>query len=271
MSTAVRSRSSVRDPWSRLPAPLRCALVLVVLVALWQAYVALSHVSPLLVGSPVDVAKQLLADVANGKIPAAALHTLQTLLTGLAIGALIGFALASLAVFSPVGRDLLAVLTAVLNPLPAIAILPLAIIWFGLSDRSIIFIVSLATIWPVAINTDTGFRTISATTQMVAKNLGLRGPRLVIDVLLPAAMPYILTGLKTAWAFGWRTVVAAELVFGVAGSQGGLGWYINTARYYLQTSQIFAGLVVISVLGILVEGLFSAIESRTVVRWGMKR
>ena len=101
--------------------------------------------------------------------------------------------------------------------------------------------------------------------------LGLRGPRLVIDVLLPAAMPYILTGLKTAWAFGWRTVVAAELVFGVAGSQGGLGWYINTARYYLQTSQIFAGLVVISVLGIVVEGVFSAIESRTVVRWGMKR
>ena len=260
-----------RDPWLRLPTALRYAIVIVVLLAVWQAYVTFSHVSNLLVGSPLDVARQLGADVANGKIPAATLHTLQTLLTGLAIGALIGFALASLAVFSPVGRDLLAVLTAVLNPLPAIAILPLAIIWFGLSDRSIVFIVTLATIWPVAINTDTGFRTISATTQMVAKNLGLRGPRLVIDVLLPAAMPYILTGLKTAWAFGWRTVVAAELVFGVAGSQGGLGWYINTARYYLQTSQIFAGLVVISVLGIAVEAIFSAIEARTVVRWGMKR
>jgi sulfonate transport system permease protein len=264
-------RTRGRDPWQRLPAPLRYAIVLVVLLAIWQGYVMFSHVSQLLVGSPVDVAKQLWADVLDGKIPAATEHTLQTLLTGLAIGALIGFFLASLAVFSSIGRDLLAVLTAVLNPLPAIAILPLAIIWFGLSDRSIIFIVSLATIWPVAINTDTGFRTISATTQMVAKNLGLRGPRLVIDVLLPAAMPYILTGLKTAWAFGWRTVVAAELVFGVAGSQGGLGWYINTARYYLQTSQIFAGLVVISVLGIAVEGLFIAIESRTVVRWGMKR
>jgi NitT/TauT family transport system permease protein len=264
-------RARVRDPWLRLPAPLRYAIVILALLAIWQAYVSFSHVSALLVGSPLDVANQLWTDVANGKIPAATLHTLHTLLTGLLIGALIGFALASLAVFSSVGRDLLAVLTAVLNPLPAIAILPLAIIWFGLSDRSIIFIVTLATIWPVAINTDTGFRTISATTQMVARNLGLRGPRLVVDVLLPAAMPYILTGLKTAWAFGWRTVVAAELVFGVAGSQGGLGWYINTARYYLQTPQIFAGLVVISILGILVEGLFSAVESRTVVRWGMKR
>lgn len=264
-------RVRARDPWLRLPSPLRYAIVLVVLLGIWQAYVSLSHVSPLLVGSPIDVARQIAIDVGNGKIPSATLHTLETLVTGLIIGAVVGFALASLAVFSPVGRDLLAVLTAVLNPLPAIAILPLAIIWFGLSDRSIIFIVTLATIWPVAINTDTGFRTISATTQMVARNLGLRGPRLVIDVLLPAAMPYILTGLKTAWAFGWRTVVAAELVFGVAGSQGGLGWYINTARYYLQTSEIFAGLVVISFLGILVEGLFSAVEARTVRRWGMKR
>jgi NitT/TauT family transport system permease protein len=265
------ARPRVRDPWLRVPTPLRYGIVLFVLLAIWQAYVTLSHVSPLLVGSPIDVARQLAIDVTNGKIPSATVHTLETLVTGLVIGALIGFALASLAVFSPVGRDLLAVLTAVLNPLPAIAILPLAIIWFGLSERSIIFIVTLATIWPVAINTDTGFRTISATTQMVARNLGLRGPRLVLDVLLPAAMPYILTGLRTAWAFGWRTVVAAELVFGVAGSQGGLGWYINTARYYLQTSEIFAGLVVISVLGIVVEGAFGAIEARTVRRWGMKR
>jgi NitT/TauT family transport system permease protein len=261
----------VRDPWLRVPTPLRYGIVLFVLLAIWQAYVTLAHVSPLLVGSPIDVARQLVIDVANGKIPSATVHTLETLVTGLIVGALIGFVLASLAVFSPLGRDLLAVLTAVLNPLPAIAILPLAIIWFGLSNRSIIFIVTLATIWPVAINTDTGFRTISATTQMVARNLGLRGPRLVLDVLLPAAMPYILTGLKTAWAFGWRTVVAAELVFGVAGAQGGLGWYINTARYYLQTSEIFAGLVVISVLGIVVEGAFGAIEARTVRHWGMKR
>lgn len=257
--------------WLRFPKTVRYAIVLVVLIGIWQAYVSLSHVSPLLVASPVDVAKQLWTDVLNGKIPDGTLHTLQTLLSGLAIGALIGFAFASFAVFSAVGRDVLAVLTAVLNPLPAIAILPLAIIWFGLSDRSIIFIVTLATIWPVAINTDTGFRTISATTQMVARNLGLRGPRMVVDVLLPAALPYIITGLKTAWAFGWRTVVAAELVFGVAGSHGGLGWYINTARYYLQTSAIFSGLVVISVLGIVVDGLFSALEARTVVRWGMKR
>lgn len=256
---------------ARVPAAVRYALVVIALLVLWQAYVAAAHVSSLLVSAPIDVLRQLGADLGSGKITAATLHTLETLLIGLAIGTVIGFALASFAVFSPVGRDLLALLSAVLNPLPAIAILPLAIIWFGLSDRSIAFVVSLATVWPVAINTDTGFRTISATTQMVARNLGLHGPRLVFEVLLPAAMPAILTGIKTSWAFGWRTVVAAELVFGVAGTNGGLGWYINTARYYLQTSQIFAGLIAISILGILVEGVFAAIEARTVIRWGMKR
>ena len=178
---------------------------------------------------------------------------------------------AAVAVFSKVGDDLLSVLTSILNPLPSIAILPLAMIWFGLNSRSIVFVVALAAIWPVAINTDSGFRTISATTQMVARNLGLRGARLVYDVLLPAALPYIIAGLKSAWSFGWRTVVAAELVFGVAGSAGGLGWYINNARYYLLTADIFAGLLVISILGIAVDFVFRLIEQRTIVKWGMKR
>ncbi|HKV71836.1 MAG TPA: ABC transporter permease subunit [Gemmatimonadales bacterium] len=90
-------------------------------------------------------------------------------------------------------------------------------------------------------------------------------------VLLPAALPFILVGLKAAWAFGWRTVVAAELVFGVVGSTGGLGWYTNNnARYYLLVPDICAGLIVISILGIAVDLVFGVIEQRTVVRWGMK-
>jgi NitT/TauT family transport system permease protein len=175
------------------------------------------------------------------------------------------------AVFSQLGHDALSVLSSILNPLPSIAILPLAMIWFGLTPTAIIVVIVQATIWPIAINTDTGFRTISQTTQMVARNLGLHGLRMVVDVMLPAALPHILSGLKAAWAFGWRTVVAAELVFGVAGSAGGLGWYINNARYYLQTANIFAGLVMISILGILVELLFTLIERQTVIRWGMKQ
>ncbi len=259
------------DPWSRLPAAVRYTLLTLALLAVWQAYVSLAHVSPLLFASPVAVARALGAGIASGKLVTATVATLEVLIGGLAIGALLGFALASFASFSRFGQDVLGVLSAIFNPLPSIAILPLAIIWFGLRPQSIVFVVALATIWPVALSTDNGFRTISTTTHLAARNLGLRGWKLVSDVLLPAALPSIVTGLKSAWAFGWRTVVAAELIFGVAGSAGGLGWYINNARYFLQTADIFAGLVVISVLGIAVEALFGLLERRTVVRWGMKR
>jgi NitT/TauT family transport system permease protein len=257
--------------WARLPVAVRYALLVIVIVLLWQAYVSLWHVNKLLVSSPLDVGAALAEDLRSGKLFAVTIATLQNLLVGMFAGALVGFALASFAVFSKVGHDLLTVLSAIFNPLPSIAILPLAMIWFGLKPESIIFVVALASVWPVAINTDTGFRTISPTTQLAARNLGLRGWRLVIDVLLPAALPSILSGLKASWAFGWRTVVAAELVFGVAGSAGGLGYYINNARYFLNTSNIFAALVVISVLGILVESMFGIVERNTVVKWGMKR
>lgn len=256
--------------WGQLPTSLRYAIVVAALVVLWQAGVQGSHISPLLVSSPVQVGRAGWAAVANGQIPSATASTLRELLAGIAVGALAGFAFASLAVFSQAGHDVLSVLIAVMNPLPAIAILPLAMIWFGITPKAIVFVVALATVWPVAINTDAGFRTISPTTRMVARNLGLRGVPLVTGVLLPAALPYILAGLQTAWAFGWRTVVAAELVFGVAGSAGGLGWYINNARYYLFVPEIFVGLVVISVLGIAVDSLFRVVEARTVVRWGLK-
>jgi NitT/TauT family transport system permease protein len=257
--------------WTRLPAILRYALLVVALVAIWQAYVTLGHANALLIAAPLDVARAIVTDVRNGHLIWATANTLETLLLGMAIGTAVGFALASFAVFTRVGNDLLTVLTAIFNPLPSIAVLPLAMLAFGLTPKAVVFVVALATVWPVALNTDNGFRTISPTTQLAARNLGLRGWRLVWGVLLPAALPSIITGLKTAWAFGWRTVVAAELIFGVAGAAGGLGWYINNARYFLETATIFAGLVVISMLGIVVEGVFGFVERRTIVRWGMKR
>ena len=272
----VLSRASLRRPagrpatWSQLPTSARYVMIVAVLVAAWEGYVRVSHISPLLVSSPVAVAHALASGVATDQIPAATAATLTNLVLGFVIGGLAGFALASLAVFSRVGHDVLSVLIAVMNPLPSIAILPLAMLWFGITPKSIVFVVALATVWPIAINTDAGFRTISPTLHMVARNLGLRGVRMVTGVLLPAALPYILAGVKAAWAFGWRTVVAAELVFGVAGATGGLGWYINNARYFLLVPEIFAGLVVISILGIAVDFCFGLIELRTIVKWGMK-
>jgi NitT/TauT family transport system permease protein len=187
---------------------------------------------------------------------------------GLAMAAV----LTTVAVSTRAGSDLLSMLTAMFNPLPAIALLPLALIWFGLGRPSLVFVIIHSVLWAVALNTLTGFRSVPETLRMSGRNVGLTGIRYVALLLIPAAFPAILAGLKIGWAFAWRTLIAAELVFGVSSRSGGLGWYIFEARSELETPKVFAGLLTVIVIGLFVESfIFRSIENRTVLRWGMQR
>jgi NitT/TauT family transport system permease protein len=124
----------------------------------------------------------------------------------------------------------------------------------------------------LALNTYGGFQSAPETLRMAGRNYGLSGVRLVTQILVPAALPAILSGLKTGWAFAWRTLIAAELVFGATSGKGGLGWYIFQNRNELYTEKVFAGLAAVILIGLLVENiLFRNIERRTVQRWGMQR
>jgi len=145
-------------------------------------------------------------------------------------------------------------------------------LWFGLGVKSIVFIITHSVLWPVAVNTYSGFQSVSETQKMAGQNVGLRGFRYVTRLLIPAAFPSILAGLRIGWAFGWRTLIAAEMVFGVSSRSGGLGWFILQSKNELETATVFAGLLVILVLGLLIDGLvFRTIETRTIQRWGMQR
>jgi NitT/TauT family transport system permease protein len=178
----------------------------------------------------------------------------------------------TIAVSTRIGTDLLSTLTAMFNPLPAIALLPLALLWFGLGAKSLIFVIVHSVLWAVALNTHSGFSSVSQTLRMAGQNVGLRGLRFVALILVPAAFPAIVTGLKIGWAFAWRTLVAAELVFGVSARSGGIGWYIFEARNDLDTPTVFSGLLTVILIGLLVESvIFRAIEARTVNLWGMQR
>lgn len=241
------------------------------LLIFWQLYVSVSQVPALLIPGPIAVLEVLWQDLLSQKLLQATLSTLSVLCTGMVLGVILGTSLAAFAKVSRFGQDLLIVLSSMLNPLPAIAILPLVIIWFGFTSVSLIVVTAHATTWPIALNTEMGLSTINLTLLMVGKNLGLDGFRLIREIMLPAALPHILTGLRTAWAFGWRTVIASELVFGSGGATSGLGWQINNSRYFLQTDRVFAGLVVIAILGLAVDYIFRLIEIRTVQKWGMKR
>jgi len=269
-SAPVIPRSRPVTGWARLPIWLRRTILLAALIGIWQLYVSLSNVNALLFASPVETAKAFWNGWTDGTLSQATWTTLRILCEGIGIGIVVAAVLTVFATVSTVGDDLLTLLSSILNPLPGVAVLPLAMLWFGLTTNAILFVIANATIWPLALAVTTGFKTANPTILAVGRNIGLSRLRLVTDVLAPAALPHAITGLKTAWAFGWRTVIAAELVFGVAGAKGGLGSYINNAKLYLLIPRVFAGLVTIAILGVIFESLFGVLQRRTVVRWGMQ-
>jgi NitT/TauT family transport system permease protein len=157
---------------------------------------------------------------------------------------------------------------AIMHPLPGIAILPIAILWFGIGVKAILFVIVFSALWPLINHFYTGFRSIPANQMEVGRNLGLSGLKMALNVMLPASFPHILGGLRTGWARAWQASVAAELVFGAAGGQGGLGWFLYKKRFMMETPGVFAGMVVIILIGIAVEYLiFANIENNTVKKW----
>ena len=250
---------------------LRKALVLAALAALWEAAGRWQD-NDLLLPTFLQTAAAFWQGVASGELPGHVAVSLSVLVQGYAAGIALAFVLTTLAVSTRIGRDLLETLTSMFNPLPAIALLPLALLWFGLGRGSLIFVIVHSVLWPLALNTYAGFRGVPETLRMAGRNYGLSGLRLVLQVLVPAALPSILSGLKIGWAFAWRTLIAAELVFGATSGKGGLGWYIFQNRNELYTDKVFAGLALVILIGLLVENVvFRTLERATVQRWGMQR
>ena len=250
---------------------VRKGLILVVLALAWQL-AALWQDNDLLLPTFTASAQALVQGLASGELLGKAAISLGILLKGYVLGVLLALGLTTLAVSTQLGRDLLSTLTSMFNPLPAIALLPLALLWFGLGRGSLVFVLIHSVLWPLALNTYAGFQGVPETLRMAGRNYGLRGARYVLQILVPAALPSILSGLKIAWAFAWRTLIAAELVFGASSGRGGLGWYIFQNRNELHTDNVFAGLALVVLIGLAVETLvFATLERVTVRRWGQQR
>ena len=258
--------------WARLydNGALRKAAVLVALALAWEIYARVLG-NPLVFPTFSATVAALVSGLASGELPGAAVYTISLLLKGYVAGLALAALLTAFASVSRLGADLLETLTAMFNPLPSIALLPLALIWFGLGDGAVIFVLIHAVLWAVALNTFSGFKSLSGTLRMVGRNYGLSPLGYICRILIPGAFPSILTGLKIGWAFAWRTLIAAELVFGVSSGSGGLGWYVFEKKNQLLIPEVFAGLLTVILFGLLVENLiFRAVERRTVERWGMQ-
>jgi sulfonate transport system permease protein len=269
---AVGDAARPLGPFERLAniTLVRRLVVLVMLGIAWEIY-ARVIANPLLFPSFSDTIAALWDATAHGPLIDRTLTSLSVLAAGYGIGLALAAVLTTVAVSTRIGTDLLSTLTAMFNPLPAIALLPLSLLWFGLGAKSLIFVIVHSVLWAVALNTHSGFMSVSPTLRMAGQNCGLKGLSYVVLLLVPAAFPSILTGLKIGWAFAWRTLIAAELVFGASSRSGGLGWFIFENRNQLETPSVFAGLLTVIMIGLLVESvIFRSLENITVRRWGMQ-
>lgn len=245
----------------------QAALPFLVVGAIWEIVAWSGAFPPRLFPSLETVAATLWRLTAEGILPHHAAETLVRLAAGFAIAALAGIAIGIAMGRSRRAEDLLLPLVSIGAPIPGLAYAPLFLLWFGLGDTGSIVLVAFVAAFPIIQNSWTGVKAVKEIWIRAAQTMGADGRRLFRHVIVPGALPYILTGLRLGLAQAWRILVAVEMLAAV---QWGLGWLIFGAREFLNTDAMLAGIAVIGGIGLALEKLvFQPIERYTVVRWGM--
>ena len=239
----------------------------VLIVVVWQGIDSAEIWPDNIFPSPIDVGEDLLYGISDGSLFYGIATSMWRLVIGLAIaisgGMLLGIFMARVeTVNQTIGSLVLG-----LQSIPSVAWVPLAILWFGLSDSGIIFVTAIGAIFAVTINTYTGVKNIDPSFIEAARNMGAKGSQLVTTILIPAAFPYMITGFKQGWAFAWRGVIGAELLFSFLG----LGFLLNVGRQLNDVSQVIAMMLVIMGIGILIDGfIFKKLEDKVMTKWGLR-
>ena len=242
---------------------VQCGLWIVVLLIVWELSVRISGVSPLLFPSVGTVLRTLFEDLVHGKLLWQTAVSVGILVAALGISFIGAFLLAWLSRAGAVAESFVNTLTVIAHPLPGLALLPLIIMWFGTGTGAVLAIVVHSVIWPLLLNIMTGFSEVPEIYTDTGKNLSMSKRAILFEIMLPASTGYIISGVKIGWARGWRAFISAEMVFGSVGGNGGIGWYIFNQRNFMDTAGLFAGIIVVILIGVLVENvLFSAIEKR---------
>ena len=257
--------SSAAEP--RWRAAARTAFPFIVVGALWELVARLAIFPPRLFPPLEVVASAFVRLTVSGVLPHHVLDTLLRLVAGFALAALVGVVVGILMGRSRLAEDVLLPLVSMGAPIPGIAYAPLFLLWFGLGNVSAVLLVGFVSAFPVIFNTWTGVKAVKEIWVRAALAMGADDRRLFAKVILPGALPYILTGLRLGLAQAWRILVGVEMLAAVP---WGLGWMIFGAREFLNTDVMLAGVAVIGVVGLALEKLvFQRLEHYTVVRWGM--
>jgi sulfonate transport system permease protein len=250
---------------------LLALLFFVGLVAIWTAMVRAKIWSPVLLPSPGNVLDYLVSAARDGSLVSAAAVTLRRLLIGYFIGLVIGLPLGLLTASLTFVEDTIGVLALGLQTLPSVCWVPLALLWFGQTEGAMLFVVIMGTVWSVVIATDTGVRTIPPIYARAARTMGSRPFHRWVHVILPASLPYLISGMKQGWAFAWRSLMAAEIYVTIL-TGFGLGHLLHYGRELNAMDQVIGIMLVIVVIGLLADKiLFSPWERFLHRRWGTGR
>jgi NitT/TauT family transport system permease protein len=234
----------------------------------WQLASTSGRWSPVLLPSPRDVLDYLVEAGRDGTLAEATLVTLKRLLIGYAIGIVIGIPLGLLTSTSQFFQDTVGVLALGLQTLPSVCWIPLALLWFGQTENAMLFVVIMGTLGSVLIATDTGARSISPIYARVARTMGSEGLDKWTRVILPASLPFLVSGLKQGWAFAWRSLMAAEIYVTIL-TGFGLGHLLHYGRELSAMDQVIGIMLVIVAIGLVADKvLFSPWERFMHRRWG---
>ena len=225
----------------------------ILLLVLWELGVRLSRVSPLLVPGLRDVLKALVRDFTQGHLLRQTADSLLLIVLGLLVSLVLAVSFSLRAKLYPVFAGFMETLTTIAHPLPGLALMPLIILWFGTGTGAVFAIIIHSALWPLLLNLMTGLNRTPVIYTDVGKNLSLSETRILLEIGLRYAMPDLIAGCKTGWSRAWRAFISAEMVFGAVGTYGGLGSYLLGRRTFMDTAGLFAGILVIVIIGILVE------------------
>jgi NitT/TauT family transport system permease protein len=265
VSTTARGIGRGEDARWRVIA--RTAFPFLVLAVIWEV-VARLEVFPRRLFPPLEeIASAFMRLTLSGILPHHAGDTLLRLVAGFALAAIAGVAIGILMGRFRRAEDIFLPLVTIAAPIPGLAYAPLFLLWFGLGNFSAVLLVAFVSAFPVVFNTWTGVKAVKDIWVRSAQAMGADNPRLFRHVILPGALPYILTGLRLGLAQAWRVLVGVEMLAAVP---WGLGWMIFGAREFLNIDVMLAGVAVIAIIGLTLEKLvFEKLENYTVVRWGM--
>ena len=212
----------------------------------------------------------MLQEFFYGRLGIQVINSMRIILTGFMLSFAIAAVATVICVCIPSADSLFSMLSTIMTPLPSVAITPLVIMWFGVNTGAMMVLIVHGVLWALLRHLNDGIRSIPPIYREWGNNIGLQPWRMFKDIVVPAIMPEFLAGIRVGWGRAWRALIGAEIVFGMIGTTGGLGYFIYISRAYANLTNVMAGVVVIIIIGILVESvIFGQVEKRTIRKWGM--